>query len=55
MKVREQSEWAKRPMWQKRLHGFGCYLVCVVMVLFWPVEVDKALYKTLRDQFEDGA
>lgn len=55
MRVREESSWAKRPMWQKRLHGFASYMMAALAALIWPVEADKAMYTALRDQFEDGA
>jgi hypothetical protein len=53
MKVREESAWAKRPMWQKRLHGFASYMMAALAALICPVEADKAMYTALRDQFED--
>lgn len=55
MRVREESSWAKRPMWKKRLHGFASYMMAALAALIWPVETDKAMYTTLIDQFEDGA
>lgn len=55
MRVREESSWAKRPMWEKRLHGFASYMMAALAALIWPVETDKAMYKSLIDQFEDVA
>ena len=55
MRVLEESSWAKRPMWQKRLHGFASYIMAALAALVWPVETDKAMYTALRGQFEDGA
>ena len=53
MKTRQSHPWAKRPMWQKRLHGFFCYSISALVALLFPVEADKAMYTTLREQFAD--
>lgn len=53
MKVRTESAWAKRPMWQKRLHGFASYLVAAMLALAFPIETDKGMFEALRDQFDD--
>lgn len=53
IKVRKASAWAKCPMWKKRLHGFASYMIAAFAALIWPVEIDKAAYTALRDQFED--
>lgn len=36
MRVREESSWANRPMWQKRLHGFASYIMAALAALVWP-------------------
>jgi hypothetical protein len=53
MKIKDDSLWAKSPMWKKRLQGFGSYLIAAMTALVFPVEVDKAIYSILRDQFSD--
>ena len=55
MKVRAESSWAKRPMWQKRLQGFASYLMAALAALAFPIETDKAMFDALRDQFDDKA
>jgi hypothetical protein len=55
MKVRAESSWAKRPMWQKRLHGFASYMLAALTSLAFPVETDKAMFDSLRDQFDEKA
>jgi hypothetical protein len=55
MRIRQEHPWAKRPMWQKRLHGFFCYALSAIVALFFPVEADKAMYSALREQFDDEA
>lgn len=52
VKVREDSQWAKKPLWKRRISGFAAYLMAAFASLVWPVEVDKAMYATLRDQFD---
>lgn len=53
MRVRKESQWAQRPMWQKRLQGFASYLMAALAALIYPIETDKAMYTALSDQFED--
>jgi hypothetical protein len=55
MKVRADSSWAKRPMWEKRLHGFATYLMAALAALVFPIEVDKAMFDALCEQFENEA
>ena len=43
--------WYKLPMWKKRLHGWACYQFSSWISLIYPVGVDKAMYKVLKDQF----
>lgn len=51
MKIDQNSKWAKLPMWKKRLHGFAAYQYASFMALFHPVEVDKAAFSALSEQF----
>ena len=45
--------WHKLPRWQKRIHGWVCYQLQSWFALLWPEAVDRIMYKTLRDQFEE--
>lgn len=51
--VNEESAWARTPMWNKRLNGFVSFLAFAFVSLVYPVEADKAMYMTLREQFRD--
>jgi len=44
--------WHEKPMWKKRLNGFFCYQLSSWVALLFPEEADRAMYKTLRDQFD---
>lgn len=52
LKVRQESSWAKRPMWKKRLHGFASYILAALAALVFPIEADKAMFEALSDQFD---
>ena len=45
------NTWYKFSLWKKRLHGWATYQVCAWLSLLFPIEVDRALHKTLNDQF----
>lgn len=51
IQIRHECAWAKRPMWQKRLQGFASYLMAAFAALAFPIEADKAMFDTLKDQF----
>ncbi len=51
MRTRPEHPWTRLPQWQKRLHGFFCYQMSAFVALLFPVEADKAMYATLREQF----
>ncbi len=51
--IKQNSTWAKTPMWRKRISGFFSYQLFAFASLLFPVEADKAMYKTLRTQFEE--
>ena len=50
-----KNNWQTRPLWQKRLHGFGTYLFAAFASLIFPVEVDLAMRDTLNKQFDPQA
>jgi len=50
--MKNESPWHKRSRIGKAIHGWACYQMSSWLSLFFPVEVDLAMYKTLKDQFE---
>lgn len=44
--------WTTMPRWKKRISGALCYAVAAVCALIWPEKTDRAMYKTLGDQFK---
>jgi len=49
--INPTTAWAKRSLFSKRIHGFFSYLLSAAIALVYPIEVDKALYSVLKDQF----
>lgn len=48
------KNWDSLGFWGKRFHGFACYFVSAFVALFISPEVaDKAMYATLKRQFEE--
>lgn len=50
-KENKEHPWHKRSTFSKRIHGFYCYQMASFCALVWPVQVDRAMYVCLRDQF----
>ena len=47
--------WHRRSRIVKGLSGWACYQLSAWVALFFPVAVDRAMYQTLREQFEPSS
>lgn len=50
----DKQTWQSLPKWRKRFDGFLFYQIAAWSAIFWPVQVDLAMYETLSDQFTDS-
>ena len=46
--------WEAMPRWKKRLHGFFSYQLAAFFALIWPERVDRAMYRTLAEQYGEN-
>lgn len=53
LKLNPENPWSYTSGLHKRFSGFISYMTMAICALFAPVEVDKAVYVVLKDQFID--
>jgi len=52
LEINKNSKWGKSSRLKRRINGFIAYIMCAFLSLYAPEAVDMALYKELKEQFQ---
>lgn len=53
LELNKNNKWAKSSMLKKRVNGFVTYFAWAFLSIFVPIVADKAMYISLKEQFDE--